>query len=250
MTVLKGALLSYKALFTWLNPLGYLSSRVIRPVGMAIAFISVSSYYGAATSRMLIGSSLLAGAGAVIYGMALSVGNERSYGTLGTWLATPQSKLGAACQRGLPHAADGIIGGMWTYLACGLLYGQMPLGILPFTGTLILAVITTTGFGLSLSALALVVEDLFIGPNFAELLLMLLTGMLVPFSRLPPFLQALGNLLPITHIMTAVTERLANGGWDWHQLLMEAATGVGWFIVSSCFMLFMARMATRRTELA
>ena len=32
-TVGQGALLSYRALFTWLNPLGYISSRIVRPVG-------------------------------------------------------------------------------------------------------------------------------------------------------------------------------------------------------------------------
>ncbi|MFE7269460.1 ABC transporter permease [Streptomyces sp. NPDC057623] len=247
-TVLRGALLSYKALFTWLNPLGYLSSRIVRPVGMAIAFISLSSYYGAAIGRMLIGSSLLAGAGAVIYGMALSVGNERSYGTLGIWLASPQSKLAAASQRALPHIADGVFGGLWTYLACGLLYGEMPIGVLPFTGLLTLAVLTTAGFGLALSALALVVEDLFIGPNAAELVLMMLTGTLVPYDRLPGFLQPVSDLLPITHIMAAVTDRLSGSGWDTRQLFAEAAVGAGWFVVSSCFMFWTVKRATHRTE--
>jgi ABC-2 type transport system permease protein len=248
-TVLRGALLSYKALFTWLNPLGYLSSRLARPVGMAIAFISLSSYYGASIGRMLVGSSLLAGAGAVVYGMALSIGNERSYGTLGIWLAAPQNKLAAACERALPHIADGVFGGLWTYLVCGLLYGELPIGVLPFTGLLALAVVTTAGFGVALSALALVVEDLFIGPNSAELVLMMLTGTLVPYDRIPGFLQPVSDVLPLTHIMAAVTGRLAGDPWDGGQLLVEVAVGAGWFAVSSCFMVCAVKRAAHRTEL-
>ncbi|MGW7259941.1 ABC transporter permease [Streptomyces sp. NPDC054834] len=248
-TVLKGALLSYKALFTWLNPLGYLSSRLARPVGMAIAFISLSSYYGASIGRMLIGSSLLAGAGAVVYGMALSIGNERSYGTLGIWLAAPQNKLATACERALPHIADGVFGGLWTYLVCGLLYGELPIEVLPFTGLLALSVVTTAGFGVALSALALVVEDLFIGPNSAELVLMMLTGTLVPYDRIPSFLRPVSDVLPLTHIMAAVTGRLAGAHWDGGQLLVEVAVGAGWFAVSSCFMVWAVKRAAHRTEL-
>src|SRR5450830_1565129 len=168
-TTLHGSVLSYKALFNWLNPLGYISSRLVRPVGMAIAFTSLSSYYGAAIGRTLVGASLLAGVGAVLYGMALSTGNERSFGTLGIWLASPQNKWGAACQRAMPHLLDGFFGGMCTYLVCSLLYGSIPIPLPAFAGLLAVSVTTTFGLGLSLSALALLIEDVFIGPNTAEL---------------------------------------------------------------------------------
>lgn len=240
-TYIKGALLSYKALFTWLNPLGYLSSRIIRPIGLAIACVSLANYYGAAIDRMLVGASLLAGASAVIFGMALAVGNERSYGTLGIWLASPQNKLGAVCQRALPHIVDGVLGGLCTYLVCCALYGSLPIGVLPYTGLLSLAVVTTACLGLALSALALLVEDLFVGPNVADLVLMMLTGTLIPYDRLPAFLQSVGDVLPLTHIMAAVTGRLAGERWDGGQLLVELGVGAGWFVLSSLFMLWAVR---------
>lgn len=240
---LRGALLSYRALFTWLNPVGYLSSRIVRPIGLAIVCVSLAGYYGAAVDRMLVGASLLAGATAVIYGMALAVGNERSFGTLGIWLASPQNKLGAVVQRALPHVVDGVVGGLCTYLVCCALYGSLPIDVLSYTGVLSLTVVTTACLGITLSALAMLIEDLFIGPNVADLGLMLLTGTLIPYQRLPGLLQEVADLLPITHGMKAVTGQLAGRGWDNGQLLAELCVGAGWFALGSVFMLWAVRRA-------
>ncbi|MFD8009187.1 ABC transporter permease [Streptomyces sp. NPDC058955] len=247
--VVRGALLSYRALFTWLNPLGYISSRIVRPIGMAIAFTSLSSHYGAGIGRMLAGSSLLAGAGAVLYGMALSVGNERSFGTLGSWLASPQNKLGTACQRALPHLADGFVGGMCTYVICCLLYGVFPLDVPTFAAILAVGVCAAAGLGMALAALALVVEDLFIGPNAAELVLMMLTGTLVPVHDLPALLRPLSEAVPLTNAMRLVDADLANAPWDAGALWTELAVGGAWFAAGSGMLLLAARRAAARTSL-
>ncbi|MEV7726867.1 ABC transporter permease [Streptomyces sp. NPDC087917] len=245
---LRGATLSYRALFTWLNPLGYLSSRIVRPIGMAIAFISLSTHYGAAAGRMLVASSLLAGAGAVVYGMALSIGNERSFGTLGIWLASPQNKLASACQRALPHVVDGFVGGLCTYLVCCLLYTTLPIGLAEFAGLLAVAVVTTAGFGLSLSAFALVVEDLFVGPNMAELLLMVLSGTLVPQDRLPDFLRPVSEAMPLSHVMDAV-ERSLDGRPYGSALPLELLVGAAWFAAGVIFLHWAVSRASARTAL-
>lgn len=245
---LHGSALSYRALFTWFNPLGYLSSRIVRPIGMAIAFTSLATHYGAGADRMLVASSLLAGAGAVVYGMALSIGNERSFNTLGIWLASPQNKVAAACQRALPHVVDGFVGGLCTYLVCSLLYTTMPIGIVRYAVFLAVSVLTTAGFGLSLSALALVVEDLFVGPNTAELVLMVLSGTLVPQNRLPGFLVPLSRAMPLSHVMEAVDGLLAGRPRN-APLAVELAVGAVWALVGAVFVHWAARRATARVGL-
>jgi ABC-2 type transport system permease protein len=248
--MLRGALLSYKALFSWLNPLGYISSRIVRPIGTAIVFTSLSAYYGANIGRMLVGASLLAGSIAVIFGMTLAVGNERSYGTLDIWLASPQGKLGATCERALPHLADGLIGGLCTYLVCCMFYGTMPIGVLPFLGLLVLGLVTTAGFSLGLSALALVTEDILVGPNAAEIMLMVLSGTLIPYDRLPGFLRPLSEIVPLALIMKAVVKRLSGRGWDGRELLVEIAVGISWFALSSICMHWVVRRVTGRSAFA
>lgn len=245
---LRSAGLSYRALFTWFNPLGYLSSRIVRPVGMAIAFTSLATHYGAGADRMMIAASLLAGAGAVVYGMALSIGNERSFNTLGVWLASPQNKVAAACQRALPHVVDGFVGGLCTYLVCSLLYTTLPVDLPRYALLLAVSVLTTAGFGLTLSALALVIKDLFVGPNAAELVLMVLSGTLVPQDRLPGFLIPLSKVMPLSHVMEVV-DGLLDGRFRGTPLLVELVVGAAWALAGVVFVHLAARRATARLAL-
>lgn len=245
-TVGGGALLSYRALFTWLNPLGYLSTRVVRPVGMAIAFTALSAYYGAGAGRMIVGASVLAGTGAVVYGMALAVGNERTFGTLAIWLASPQNKVAAACQRGLPHLADGIVGGILTYLVCCLLYWSMPMPVASFGLLLVLGVLAIFGFGMVLSGLALIVKDLFVGPNVGELVLMVLSGALIAPDRLPWFLRSASNVVPLSHLMRQVGSPRPTVAWDLPAIATEGAVDLAWFLVGALLLYGAARGVARR----
>lgn len=200
-----GAALSYRALFTWLNPLGYLSSRIVRPIGVAISFAALSSYYREPVLRPLVGASLLAGAHAVIYGMAMSVSNERAFGTLDAWLASPQNILGAICQRALPHLADGFVSGSLTYLVCCALFGQVPVPPAEFAALLLLALVSSFGLGMVIAGISLRVADAFFWPNLANLALMLFAGVLVGAASLPAPLRPAGTVLPLSHVMDIAT---------------------------------------------
>src|SRR5713101_2046112 len=83
------AWLSYRGLFTWLNPLGYVSSRLLTPLFLAILFASMTREQGGDAARVALGSGLFAALLSSMTGTTLSVANERRYGTLGAWLASP-----------------------------------------------------------------------------------------------------------------------------------------------------------------
>ncbi|TDD07743.1 ABC transporter permease [Nonomuraea deserti] len=226
--VVRGALLSYRALFTWSNPLGYLSSRIVRPIGLTVTFGALSSHYGAVVGPTLIGASLLAGAHAVIYGMALSVGNERSYGTLDIWLASPQNKLGAVCQRALPHLVDAFISGMITYLACCALFGVLPLPAQTFAWLLVLSLISSFGYGTMVSGLSMTIKDVFVPPNLTYLTLMVLSGALVQADMLPGPVRSVSAVFPLSHVMQGIEEPDVLGAVGG-----EAAVGLLWFTVGA-----------------
>jgi ABC-2 type transport system permease protein len=249
-TVGNGALLSYRALFTWLNPLGYLSSRVVRPVGMAVAFTALSAYYGSGAGRMIVGASMLAGTGSVVYGMALAVGNERSFGTLAMWLASPQNKVAAACQRALPHLADGFVGGVFTYLVCCLLYWSTPMPVPSFVLLLALGVLATFGLGMVLSGLALIVKDLFVGPNVAELVLMVLSGTLIARDRLPGALRPLTEVVPLSHLMGMVGAPVPTVRWSVPAIATEGAVTLAWFLIGVLLVSGVTRRAVRSAQLS
>ncbi|MEU8001127.1 ABC transporter permease [Catellatospora sp. NPDC049111] len=240
---LHGAVLSYKALFTWLNPLGYLSSRIVRPIGLTIAFAATSSHYGVPVGPTLVGTSLLAGAHAVIYGMALSVGNEHNFGTMPTWLASPQNILGAICQRAVPHVFDGFVSAMLTYLVCALLFGDLFLPVPAFTLLLLLALLSSFGVGLVVGGVNLRVRDQFVWPNIAVLAMMLFAGVLITAERLPSLLRPLADAFPLSHLMAAVrtgslTDHLATA------LLGELAVAAAWAAAGTATVLLSLRHRT------
>ncbi|MCX4474614.1 ABC transporter permease [Micromonospora sp. NBC_01655] len=225
--LLRGAALSYRALFTWLNPLGYLSSRIVRPIGIAVVFTATTSHYGAPLGPTLVGTSLLAGAHAVIYGMALAVGNERNFGTMPIWLASPQNILGAVCQRALPHLADGFVSGFLTYLVCSALYRNLLLPIDVFAVLLLLALVSAFGTGLVVAGLNLRVRDTFLWPNIAVLAMILFSGVLLAPAQLPGLLRPAASAFPLSHLMSSV--RAGPGlGHLADSVLAELVTGACW----------------------
>ena len=245
-TVGEGAALSYRALFTWLNPLGYLSTRVVRPIGLAVAFTALSDYYGEGAGRVMVGASILAGAGAVLFGMALAVGNERSFGTLELWLASPQNKLLATCQRALPHLLDGIVGGALTYSMCCLLYWSTPVPVPTFLAVLVIGTVAASGMGLVLSALALLVKDLFLGPNAAELLLMVLSGTLISTAHWPAAARMLAQVVPLSHVMSVVGSPVPTVRWTASAIAGEAIVTVAWAALGAVLLHRATRSAVRR----
>jgi ABC-2 type transport system permease protein len=228
--VFHGAALSYRALFTWLNPLGYLSSRIVRPIGLTITFTAVSSYYSGSIARVLVGASLLACAHAVVYGMSLAVANERTFGTLDFWLGSPQNKLGAICQRGLPHLLDGLLGGIITYVVCGALFGSFPVPVQVFAGVLLLVLVSSFGMGVLIASGALFVKDVFTLPNLAHLLLMVFSGALVGVNSLPGVLRPLCAVFPLYHATAFLAGWGAAGPGLVGTALAEAGVGVLWFL--------------------
>ncbi|MEU6997298.1 ABC transporter permease [Nonomuraea sp. NPDC046570] len=236
--IVQESLLSYRALFTWLNPLGYLSSRIVRPIGLAVTFGALSSHYGGSIGATLAGASLLAGAHAVIYGMALSVGNERSFGTFDLWMASPQSKLAAICRRAAPHVVDGFLGGMVTYLSCCALFGILPMPVHLFAGALLLALVSSFGYGLMVSGASMWIKDHFVPPNFAYLTLMVLSGALVGSDRLPEALQPVMAFFPLSDVSDDLLrpDFLADG-------LGELAVGALWAVAGVLLVLSALRRA-------
>ncbi len=137
--------------------------------------------------------------------MSMSVSNERAFGTLEGWLASPQNIFGGICQRALPHLADGFVSGSLTYLVCCGLFGAMPVPLPEFAVLLALCLVSSFGLGAVMAGIALRATDAFFWPNLANLALMLFAGVLVSASTLPAPLRPAGAALPLSHVMDFVT---------------------------------------------
>lgn len=241
------AWLSYRGLFTWLNPLGYLSSRILMPVMIALLFGSIGRYLGTGASRPAVGSAMLAVGLATVYGINLSVANERTFGTLGSWLMAPQGLVASLAGKALLHLADAMLGAAITLGAAMVAFslripGSAVPGLLACTAC---AALSSGGLGVAVAAVSVRFRDVFTAPAVAESLLLVGSGAVVAQSALPAHLGVIGTVLPLTHAVRAAHAVLAGAGLPAAQLGWELLVGAAWGGVGYVLLRWMIMRARR-----
>jgi ABC-2 type transport system permease protein len=209
-----GGLLSYRALFSWIRPSVYIPTMLISPVFQTVFFTLLGRYSGVADdTHFVVGNAILACAMAGVFGMVMSLGNEREFGTLSAVLATPANRFALFCGRAWPVVANGVFVSAVSFtISSGLLGVTVPPPARP--GIALTGLITAAScamFGLALGSVGLRVRDLWVGSNLAYYLLLLLCGANVPLSVLPGWLAAVARLLPLTHGIEAAGALAAGG---------------------------------------
>lgn len=222
--------LSYRALFTWLNPYGYLSSRIAFPVFVAVLFALVADGAGRDTIRPIVGGTLLAVALAVCFGMALAVGNERQFGTLSAWLAAPEGLMASLLGKASIHLIDGLIGASLTLTVSAIAFdvSVSPTQALELSVVVATVVLSTLGAATLVAAAVVRWRDTFTPPNLVVQLLMLFSGALVAVEELPFDAAWLSPVLPLTHAVDAGLSVMDGDGLVVGPLLWEVAVGAAW----------------------
>ena len=104
-----GGLISYRALFNWIRPSMYIPTMLGSPLFQLIFFTKLGQFAHAESPDFyIVGNSVQVAAMASIYGMAMAIANERSFGTLGPLLATPANRAAVFLGRGAPGARERI----------------------------------------------------------------------------------------------------------------------------------------------
>lgn len=248
---LLSAWLSYRALFTWLNPWGYISTRIVSPIVLTVLFGLLGRFAGTGTVRPVIGGSLLAVAVAAIYGVTLAVANERTFGTLEIRVATPEGLLTSLLGKAVPHVADGFLNAMLTLAVASAIF-RLPFS-LPDAGALMVAIVSValsaSGLGVFTAAVAVRTRDAFTAPNVADMLLMLLSGVFLDPSRLPLQIGDVSQVLPLRHGLDAALAAVEGTGLSWNLIAVELAIGLVWGALGYAFLRYMLWQARRRASL-
>ena len=249
--LLEAAWLSYRALFTWLNPWGYVSSRIVMPVMLTLLFGALGRFTGTGTSRPAIGGPLLAVALAGLYGMTLAVANERNFGTLEIRAATPESFLEGLVGKAIPHVLDGLLNGLLTMVVAAVVLGvHVPAAAVgPLVAAGLAVAFSSASLGVLAAAFSVRTRDTFTAPNVFELVLTLLGGVFIAPARLPLHLGAASAVLPLRHGVQAALAALAGHGMAWQSLATELAVGFGWGLAGYAFLRWMLFDARRRATL-
>jgi ABC-2 type transport system permease protein len=240
------AWLSYKGLFTWFNPRGYLSSRLVLPLAMGIVFMSLGRGGLAERQQLLTAAILLTTAGSVLVGVSLAVGNERGYNTMAGILAAPHRLAMTLVVRAVPHVIDGLISAAITAAVLSGLFG-VPLTTsqwLRLSAAAVAVGLSSAGMGLAASAYAVRYRDVFFMPQLAQWILIALSGVLIAPQRMPVVLRWLSSALPIHHAAGAIApgHDLATG------LGAELLTGLAWGAVGCVVISWTAHLARTRAS--
>ncbi len=233
---LQGAILSYRALFSWLRPVTFLASMILFPLGQIMFFTLLGIF---ATGRenasfFLIGNAMQITASAGIFGVTMAIGGERWAGTLMYLFGAPANRLAVFTGRSTIHIFNGVF-----QVLMGLGWGWL-LGWVDFSRTdpfalgltILIATFGTAALGLLLGCLGLITLNIMFINNLVYFLLLLFSGANVPVTALPQWMQYISWALPLTRGIEAA--RAIVGGAS---LAHVSSLLVGEFLIGVAYLL-------------
>jgi ABC-2 type transport system permease protein len=226
-----GGLISFRALFHWLNPWIYIPSLLVAPIVQIILFAAIGRAAGVESDTFfLIGNAIQYAAIPCLFAMANTIADERSNNTLGIVLATPAPRLALFLGRSIPVLVNGWVVTMFSLVVGSLILDAHIAGSawLPLAVIVAVASASCTGLGLANAALGLRVRETAVSTNVLFGVLLIFSGANVALDDLPPWMATVGNLLPLSHAITAGREVAAGAalGDVSTLLLSELAVGI------------------------
>ncbi len=209
-----GGTISYRALFNWINPGMYVATMLGGPLFQILFFAYLGRYAGVRDdSFFVVGNAVQACGMASIYGMTMTIANERQFGTLLPLLATPANRLALFLGRALPLIANGLVVSAFGFVVGRLLLDFDPpaSSLPPLAAIVVVTTASCTSLGMLLGSLGLRARDVFFAANLAYFLMLLFCGVNVPLESLPGWMEAIGRALPLTHGIEAA-RAVAGGG--------------------------------------
>ena len=251
----QGTLLSYVALFRWLRPMQYVTSKLLMPLAQMFFFIYLGTFATGAGNApfYIIGNAIQITAVNGIFGVTMSVGGEREAGTLAYLFGTPANRMAIFFGRAFMHILDGALGVIiafaWGVVLLGLDLSHTDLSALLLT--ILITTFSTCGLGLLLGCLSLVTVNVMFVNNFVYFILLIFSGANVPVTDLPRWMQTISYALPLTRGIAA--GRLLIAGAPLRQvapsLWQELFIGFGYALIGYLLFQWVEIQAKRRGTL-
>jgi ABC-2 type transport system permease protein len=197
-----GGNISYRALFNWIKPSMYIPTMLGSPLFQILFFSYVGRYSGLRDDTFfVVGNAVQVCSMAGIYGMTMTVANERSFGTLSPLLASPASRVALFLGRAIPPILNGLIVSAFGFIVGALFldFEMDPSNIPALAVVVVVTVFSCTALGMTLGSIGLRAKDVFFASNLMYFLMLLFCGVNVPLETLPGWMQAIGRSLPLTH---------------------------------------------------
>jgi ABC-2 type transport system permease protein len=249
-----GGLLSYRALFNWLTPWILVPTFLVAPIFQILLFVYIGRSANLESDEFyVVGNALQYTSLPCLFAMANMLGDERWSQTLGILLSSPASRLALFLGRSLPVILNGALVGAFGFVTGSLILDvDIPASAFAPLALVILVTATScTGLGLVNGAIGLRVRESAVSSNILFGLLLVFCGVNVPLDQLPDWMQAISQVLPLTHGIEAARE-LADGasfGDVGGLVATEAAIGFVWAVIGCTLLRVLELEARRRATL-
>ena len=236
---------NYKGLFYWLNWPGYISNVVLRPMVMVLTYALLGRFAlnPEAARNFALGIGVFSMVFILVGGIAQSYAYDRSQGTIAFVFLSPVNRLVNYLSRMIIHLPNALIVFFFGLAAAWLLAG-IDFGLVNWGGFIISIVITAASiaaFGQAIGVVAIALRNWLNTFGLILGIVMALTGIIVPLSVYPPFIQEFCKILPMTNGLTAAKLAFAGASFTslWSLVLREALTGLVYLFLGYCgFWLF------------
>jgi len=238
----QGAVLSYIALFHWIDPMTYAASKVVSPLAQILFFTFLGTYAtGAGNAHFyVIGNAMQIAAVSGIFGVVMSIGGDRWNGTLPYLFGTPANRTVLFFGRSFIHILDGVLGValgfMWGVLLLHLDLSQTNLGLLALT--ILVTTLSTCGLGLLMGCIGLITVNVMFVNNTVYFLLLIFSGANLPLASLPGWMQVISSGLPLTRGIAAARALITGASWQDLAPLLGGEMLVGLFYGFLGYILF------------
>jgi ABC-2 type transport system permease protein len=225
-----GGLISYRALFGWLNPVSYVVTMLIPSITKLAFFVFLGrAAHVADDSYYVAGNALVAAASPSLFGMAQTIAGERYTQTLALLVVSPANRVALFLGRSLPATANGIVISVWTFVIASLIFGiAVPAAaIAPLALTIAVSAFSCVGLGLFNASLGLRWRETGVLGNVFLYVLLLFAGINIPLDRLPGWMSTLAQGLPLTHGASAARQLVAGASFAHVLPLLAAEALVG-----------------------
>jgi ABC-2 type transport system permease protein len=232
----------YRAMFNWATPIGYVSYKLLLPVSQILFFTELGIFATGRSNALYfaLGNALQLCAINGIFGVIMTVGNERQFGTLPILLASPANRLITFMGRTLIHVIDGMIGvAIGLSLAVAIFQIDLSHTNMPLLAVCVVIIsVSTAGLGLAFGSLSLIMRDVLVIANTVYYLLLVFCGINFPVSRLPEWAQVISYCLPLTRGVQAARDVVAGADLGQISGLLAGELFVGLVYAAAGYALF------------
>ncbi len=201
------SMISFKALLGWLNPQMYIIYKLIDPALQMIFYTLLVQfvYKSQDITPWILGNAFLLCTKNAVFAVGKMIRDDRDQGTLQIMVASPCNKLFVYLARVFFNVVDAsltvIVGLVIGVLFFGLDFSGV--NMLAFALSILVAMFAGMGIGLVLGSLALVMREVHLFLNVANMILYILTGASFSREKLPQLIYRLSDCIPITKSIEA-----------------------------------------------